>query len=237
MPAFTAIISRRISTGPIAALLVAAALGACSSNNNSGGGGAPVRIALIVGGDVSATVGTAIGPIVVRVTDVDTLPVEGVTVTFTVNGGATLSATSVTTDARGEALTSVTLSHNVGPVTVTANAAGVATGLTFQETGIADAPATLLASGGNNQTEPRGSALADPLTVMVTDQYGNPVSGVTITWTTTSGVLSVTSSRTSAGGTAQVLLTLPGVAGTSTVTASAQIGGTLKTATFTANAT
>jgi adhesin/invasin len=216
-------------------LLLAAAIGACSSNN-SNNGGTPVHFTLLTGGNISATVGSAIGPIVVRVTDADSLPVLGVTVTFSVTGAATLSVTSVATDAQGQALTSVTLPHTIGIVTVTATAAGITTPITFSETGVADAPATLVASGGNGQSGTAGTQLPDPMTATVTDQFGNPVSGVTITWTTTAGVLSVGSSRTGATGTASTLLTLPAVIGPVTVTGSAIIGAVNKTAIFTATA-
>lgn len=232
----TTIFSRRIPSARLAPLLLAAAISACSSNN-SGTGGTPVRLTLITGGAISAVVGSAIGPIVVRVTDIDTIPVQGVLVTFTVNGGATLSVTSVATDAQGQALTSVTLGHTVGVVTVTAAATGVATGVTLQETGIADAPSQLTIAGGNSQSAPKGTQLSDPMTAVVTDQYGNTVSGVTITWTTTSGVLSSASGRTDGAGRAQTQLTLPGATGVSTVTASGLIGGGTATVNFTATAT
>ena len=226
---------RRIPVARWAPLLLAAAIGACSSNNSSTGG-TPVMFTLVVGGNLSAVVGSAIGPIVVRVTDVDTLPVQGVMVTFSVTGGAVLSVTSVATDAQGQALTSVTLPHTIGTVTVTATAAGITAPLTFPETGVADAPTTLVASGGANQTGPAGVQLPDPMTATVTDQFSNPVSGVTVTWTTTAGVLSAGSSRTGATGTAQTVLTLPGIAGPVTVTGSALIGAVNKTVNFTATA-
>jgi adhesin/invasin len=226
---------RRIPVARWAPLLLAAAIVACSSNN-SDTGGSPARLTLVTGGGLSATVGTAVGPIVVRVTDADTLPVEGDMVTFSVTGGATLSVTSVATDAQGQALTSLTLPNTVGSVTVTATADGITTPITFSETGVADQPATIVASGGNNQVGAAGTQLSDPMSATVTDQYGNPVSGVTITWTTTGGMLSTGSSRTAATGTAQTQLTLPGVIGPVTVTGTALIGSVNKAVNFTATA-
>lgn len=237
MPASTVKFFGRIPAARWAPLLLAAAIGACSSNNSSTGGTA-VNLTLVSGGGISATVGTAVGPIVVLVTDADSVPVPGVQVTFTVStGGGVLTATSVATDAQGHALTSVTLGHTVGTITLTAAATGVVTPITFQETGVADAPAIIVALGGSGQSGPRGTQLSDPLTAGVTDQYGNPVSGVTVTWTTTGGQLSAASSRTNASGAAQVLFTLPAFTGISTITGSALIGNATKMVTFMATAT
>jgi adhesin/invasin len=226
---------RRIPVAGWTPLLLAAVI-SCSSNN-SGTGGTPAHLTLVIGGGISATVGTTIGPIVVRVTDADSLPVKGDMVTFSATGGATLTVTSIATDDQGQALTSLTLSHVVGPVTVTATADGITTPVTFGETGVADAPATLVASGGNNSSGPAGTELADPFTVTVTDQFGNPVSGVTVTWTTTAGVLSAGTSRTGITGAAPILLTLPATPGPVTVTGTALIGSVNKTVNFTATAT
>lgn len=211
---------RRIPVARWAPLFLAAGVAACSSNN-SDTGGTPVHLTLVTGGGISATVGTAVGPIVVRVTDADTLPVAGVPVTFAITGaGATLTVTSVATDAQGDALTSVQLGHVAGVVTVTATAQGIAQDVTLQATGIADAPVNFTITGGNNESETHGQQLPDPLVVKVTDQYGNGVSGATVTWVASGGTLNAGTSRTDANGSASILLTLPAAPGAVTVTAS-----------------
>jgi len=225
---------RRIPVACWVPLILAAGIAACSSNN-SDTGGTPVHLTLVTGGSITATVGTVIGPIEVLVTDADTLPVQGVSVTFAATGGATLGVTTVATDAQGQALTTLTLPHNVGAVTVTATAAGIATPISFQEIAMADVPATMTGSG-NNQSGPKGTLLSEPLGVSITDQFSNPVPGVTVTWITTAGVLTLGSSRTDATGSAQTQLTLPGVAGPVMITGSALIGSTTKTVNFTATA-
>ncbi|HEY8061405.1 MAG TPA: Ig-like domain-containing protein [Gemmatimonadales bacterium] len=224
----------RIPGARWAPLFLAAGIAACSSNN-SGTGGTPVHLTLVTGASINATVGTVIGPIEVRVTDADTLPVQGVSVTFAATGGATFSVTTAATDDQGQVLTTLTLPHTAGTVTVTATAAGIATPISFQDVALADVPSTMNGSG-NNQTGAKGTLLGEPIGVAVADQFGNPVAGVTIAWTTTGGTLSLASSRTNASGAAQTQLTLPDVAGPVMVTGSALLGSTTKTVNFTATA-
>lgn len=61
---------------------------------------------------------------------------------------------------------------------------------------------TVAMASGNNQTIAPGSALTAPLVVSVLDQDGLALSGVTVTWSITSGegALSVTSSTTDSNG-------------------------------------
>jgi hypothetical protein len=44
----------------------------------------------------------------------------------------------------------------------------------------AGAPAAVTITGGNNQIGTAGTTLPQPLSVLVADQYGNPVSGVSV---------------------------------------------------------
>ncbi|HXY19256.1 MAG TPA: hypothetical protein VEH83_04610 [Gemmatimonadales bacterium] len=68
------------------------------------------------------------------------------------------------------------------------------------------AAAAIAIAAGNNQTAPEGTAVAIPPSVRVTDAYGNPVPGVTVTFTPKTGCGSVTGGvqTTSATGTATV---------------------------------
>ena len=98
------------------------------------------------------------------------------------------------------------------------------------------APAGLAIAAGDAQTAPAFTTLGDSLAVRVTDLGGNPVPGVTTTWSvaTGGGTLSSASVTTGADGRAAVLWTLGGTVGGQTVTASA---GALGPVTFVANAT
>ena len=84
--------------------------------------------------------------------------------------------------------------------------------ITFSATGTVpvQTPATLTMVSGNNQTGTPGQPLSSPFTVSVTDTKGNPVSGVTVTFTVTAGggTLSASSVATNSAGVASSTLTL-----------------------------
>jgi sugar lactone lactonase YvrE len=79
-------------------------------------------------------------------------------------------------------------------------------------------------TGGNNQTASAGTQLPQPLTVLVTDQYGDPVAGDSVTFFDggAGGAFSNPNPVASgADGTASVMYTLPGTPQTVTITATA----------------
>ena len=80
---------------------------------------------------------------------------------------------------------------------------------------------TVAMASGNNQTIAPGSPLSAPLVVTVLDQDGLALSGVTVTWSITSGegALSVTSSTTDANGQATNSSYAAGSAGDIVITA------------------
>ncbi|MDQ6704445.1 MAG: PKD domain-containing protein, partial [Acidobacteriota bacterium] len=96
-------------------------------------------------------------------------------------------------------------------VTITAAAAG--------------APASITASGGTPQTAQIGTAFASPLSVTVRDKNGNPVSGVTVTFTAPS-----TGASGSFGGVSTAVTNALGVALSPLFTANATAGTYLVTA-------
>lgn len=72
------------------------------------------------------------------------------------------------------------------------------------------------ASGNNGdaQTGPVGEALPDPLRVVVTDEAGDPVSGITVNWSTANGgSFDPSSSTTDVEGIASTTWTLGGTSG------------------------
>jgi adhesin/invasin len=197
-------------------------------------------IALASGDAQRAVAGSALQPFVVTVRDAGNNPVQGFAVGFAVaTGGGQLSATSVTTDAQGNAATILTLGATAGTNTVTVTAPGL-TGSprTITATGIAGAATTLVLESGNNQNGVVGTALAQPLSLRVTDANGNPISAHTVTFAVSAGggTLSATSVMTDNAGRAQAGLTLGAAVGQNTVTANAPgLGGS--PATFSAQAT
>ncbi|MDE0634311.1 MAG: Ig-like domain-containing protein [Candidatus Poribacteria bacterium] len=93
-------------------------------------------IEIVSGNNQRGTPGTVLDdPFVVEVLDDDDDVVSGVTVTFSVTaGGGSLSATSVTTNSRGRAQTTLTLGDDLGRNTVRASVSGVSTTVTFTAT-------------------------------------------------------------------------------------------------------
>jgi hypothetical protein len=85
------------------------------------------------------------------------------------------------------------------------------------------APGTLAATAGNQQSAMIKTAFASPLTILLSDPYGEPLSGVTVTFSApesgASATLSSTSAVTGADGTASVTAKAKATAGSYTVTA------------------
>ena len=124
-----------------------------------------------------------------------------------------------------------------GPVTVTAT---TPTGISGSATVTLVAPSvatTLTMISGDGQTAFVQQALAQPLVVKVVDQFGDPMSGVTVAWTrlTGTGTLGAATSTTNASGLASVTYTLGTTAGDETIRAA--VTGITPTITFTAHAT
>jgi hypothetical protein len=82
-------------------------------------------------------------------------------------------------------------------------------------------PTTLSISAGDGQTATVGISLATSPAVVVRDQFGDPVSGVSVTWTPSDGTASPTTSATDGQGVATTTWTLGTGAGVQTMTAGA----------------
>src|SRR5262245_17301031 len=110
------------------------------------------------------------------------------------------------------------------------------TGCGESSTGARAAPATLSVVGGDLQTGLVGVQLAIPLSVVVSNSGGAPVTGVTVRFQVTEGAASVspTTATTNENGVAQTQLTLGGQAGAVKVTATVE--GTGLTTAFSAMA-
>jgi hypothetical protein len=80
--------------------------------------------------------------------------------------------------------------------------------------------ALLAMAGGNSQSAPAGQALANPIGVLVTDDNGDPVGGVTVAWSAADGgSVSPSSMATGDDGRASATWTLGPAAGPQTATA------------------
>ena len=209
--------SRSCGLVPLAVLVAAAAAGACS--DSTGSSGVPATVQVVSGDSQSAVVATQLAqPLVIVVHDSNDKPVTGVSVKFLTSDSGSFSAATATTDTLGQATTLFTPGKKAGSVVVSASVAGI-TSATFQVNATPAAPSDLSKASGDAQTGADGTALAAPLVVQITDEFGNPVAGVAITWTVTGGTLSSADAVTDANGEAHAVLTLGASSGSETVTA------------------
>ena len=156
-------------------------------------------MSITAGNTQSVTVGAAL-PTALGVNIVDTYgnPVPNMVVTFTApasgasgtfaacSGGNNASFTTclVATNAAGTATASTfTTNHTAGAIAVATSAAGDTTPPTFSETSTAGTATTIAAYSGAGQSATVATSFTNPLLAEVTDTYGNPVSGATVTFT------------------------------------------------------
>ncbi|MDR3735693.1 MAG: Ig-like domain-containing protein [Acidobacteriaceae bacterium] len=181
---------------------------------------------------VNVAFSTALG---VLVTDASGNPVPGLTITFTApssGAGATLSGTTAVTGTNGIASVTATANTIAGAYVVTASAIGVPT-QSFMLSNTAGLPNTISLSGGSSQSAQLNTTFAQPLVAQVKDAYGNPVSGVPVTftppgstasaviWGTTGGMGGAASSNTGSTGLASVTAVANNALGSYSVAASA----------------
>jgi adhesin/invasin len=94
--------------------------------------------------------------------------------------------------------------------------------VTFTATGTPDVPQTMTLNAGNGQTALASTAVAIPPSVLIRDQFNNPVGGVAVTFVVSagSGAVTGTPATTNANGVAAVgSWTLGSIAGTNTLSA------------------
>ena len=167
-------------------VLLAAFVASCSE-------GPPRAASLVAHSSVNqtATVASSVTPRPsVQVLDNKGNPFPNFPIEFTVtSGGGTLSRTRDTTDENGIASSGAwQLSTTAGPNTVAASGEGLdGSPLTFTVTGTPTAPTQIVAQGGDNQTATVGSAVSVAPSVVVRDQFANPVPGIPVTFTVSAG--------------------------------------------------
>ncbi|HEX6250342.1 MAG TPA: Ig-like domain-containing protein, partial [Gemmatimonadaceae bacterium] len=183
----------------------------------------------------AAAGGLVAAPPGVRVRDQNNGPMAGVTVNFTVtSGGGSVIPSTVVTGSDGVAqLTSWTLGTSAGANTVAAAVTGLEP-VSFSATARL-VPIAIEATTPTAQQAPASSAVASPPGVIVRDQFGNPLAGVTVSFAVTAGggTRSPATVTTGANGVAQLSSwTLGSAAGANTLTATAS--GLAQTVTFNA---
>ena len=201
---------------------------------------ASARIVVISGGGQTGAAGVAMAqPLVVEVQASDNLPVPGAAVAFrAITSGGSVASASAITDASGRASTAVTPGRTAGSYQFEATSGSLAP-VTASVTATTPPAAAIAISSGSGQTAPVGTALPQPLAVVVRDQFGTPVSGAAVTWTRETGVGTVGSATTAtdASGIATNTYTFGTRTGIETIRASlAGVSGPNGQVTFTATA-
>jgi hypothetical protein len=203
-----------------------------------GGGGAPTAIqafslnvlsenangiTLVSGDNQSAAVNAALAqPLVVQVADAFGNPIAGVTVTWTIDGGGTVSEASTVTGDDGLASVTRTLGGTAGQQHAFASVEGLAgSPVTFVHTASAGSASGVTIVSGNGQSGPVSTELPVALGVQVRDAGSNPVPNVAVAWVigTGGGSVTPTTSTTDANGVATAAWTMGPAPGTNTLTA------------------
>jgi hypothetical protein len=226
--------SRFLATG--VAGIIAAGVYACGDRDVTGPDTVPAAIDIVSGEGQSGRVAEELSqPLVVRVLNAGGQPLAGQLVNFrVVKGGGSVFAGSALTNADGLAQERWTLGKSVADSqivearVVDASTGGALVSGRFFATALAGTPITLQ-KFNNPQTTAAGTQLPDSLLVLVSDAYGNPISGATVKWTVESGGGSVNNAAalTTATGYASTKWTLGPDAGTQTLLAA--VGTTLST--------
>ena len=170
-------------------------------------------IAKISGVGQYGTVGTALAPLVVNLRDAHTNGIVGQQITFTDGGaGGSFSANPVTTGAAGAASVTYTLPTKQQYVVITATSGGVSAAAA--EHAVAGPANSVSIWSGNNQSVKVSTQLVKPLIALVTDQYGNKLPGITVTYSDggAGGTFSATTATTNAGGQTSVTYIAPATA-------------------------
>ena len=180
--------------------------------------GAPRVITVTGGSNQTSNVGRRLGTLLgIKLADQFGYPISGVKVTWTPGAlSGSVVPTIDTTVADGSATAAWTLGTNAfASQTVVASAPGI-TPVVFTVTTRPDTARLVTVVSGNNQTGGVSTTLAQAVTVKVTDQYGNPILGDTVTFgdsITAGGRVSPIKAPTAVDGTASSNWTLGVYAG------------------------
>jgi hypothetical protein len=154
----------------------------------------PTSLVIVSGNNQTATVGQALtNPLIVRVDDQSSNAMSGITVSFAVTqGGGSVGTASVATGSDGQAQTPWTLGTAAGQQQVDATVTDITNPTTFAAMADADVPASVSLNGGDGQNVLEGTVVPTPLSVLVRDQFNNPVPDVQVTFAVTAGTGTLT---------------------------------------------
>jgi hypothetical protein len=204
-------------------------LAACGGSDNNAfvtpttptGGAAVATIAVTTSAATIPADGSASSTITAHATDANNTAVSGTPITFSSSAG-TISGSPATTDANGNA--SATLAAGTAPagtaITVTATSGSVSN--TAMVT-VADTQQTVTIETSLPQI-PSDSSKSATITALVRDASNRAVSGVTVDFSATSGILTVASGTTDATGAATATLSAANDPTNRSVTVTATVG-------------
>jgi hypothetical protein len=228
-PVFTA---NGTAGGPYTVNATVSGVGTPATYSVTNTGGAPASITATSGSGQSAQTNAALAaPFVATVKDAGGNPVSGVSVTFAApgfgasgtfaGGGNTATAT---TNASGVATSPVFTANGTvgGPYTINATVSGVLSAATYSVTNTSAPPASIAATSGTPQSAQINTAFAAPFVATVKDAGGNPVGGLTVTFTAPGSGASGTFAG--GGNTATATTNASGVATSPVFTANGTVG-------------
>ena len=185
----------------------------------------PASITKIGGANLTGSAGAPLGePLIVKVVDRDGAPVANQGVAFDIDPGATgaqVTPAETNTNPDGLAQADWVLGAPSGTQVVTARVIGAddIPSVTFEASVQPAAARRLARLGGHDQSGAVGTELSDPLVVLVTDEFGNPVPDVAVEWSTGNGSVDPGSSTTNSDGQAATTWTLGSSTGPQAATA------------------
>ena len=195
---------------------------------------APSQVIWTTSPGTSIAGSAVVGPPTVKIEDAYNNLVSGAVVNMAVTTGPGVfiaSTTSVTTSAPGTAAFPSLFLQAAGNYTITASA-GSASATSSSFTVNAASAHAIMVWGGSGQSATVNTNFASPFSAFVTDTYGNPVSGATVTFTAPASGAGGTFHATTAGGTC-----LATGAVQSSCTATTNANGIATSLAFTANGT
>jgi hypothetical protein len=164
--------------------------------------------------------------IIVRVVDQRGAPVAGQRVAFTPGEdaqGALARPEAAATNSDGVAQAEWVLGPTAGEQSLIARVDGNdELFVTFHAAAHPAGAHLIKEAGGNDQDATVGSQLPEPLEVVITDEFGNPVEGVQVDWTAEHGSVDPATTTTGANGKAATVWSLASSVGTQTASASSE---------------
>lgn len=211
----------------VAALSLGAAVGACGDKKL--GPEVPASVTLISGDSQSILAGDhASAPLVAQINNSAGAPLPNVPVRWAVvTGGGSLETLVDTTNANGQASTTYLSPAIAGKATVSAAAAGQSRAFTLLVA--SDTVGTLSAYSGDGAAALVGFQLT--LVAKASDRFGNPMKGVDVAWSSSDGLLQLSSGVTDSIGNAKNIITVGPDTGKVAITASSRFNAVTFTVT------